>query len=71
MMPGTANSDNLGDGNAFPIRESLFVARPPLSEDGRPLIRKVLIANRGEIACRIINTCRKLNIGTIAVYADE
>ena len=33
-------------------------------------IKKILIANRGEIACRVIKTARKMGIKTIAVYSD-
>ena len=34
------------------------------------MFKKILIANRGEIACRIISTCKRLGIETIAVHSE-
>jgi propionyl-CoA carboxylase alpha chain len=34
------------------------------------MLEKILIANRGEIACRVIRTCRRMGIRTVAVFSD-
>ncbi|KAJ8926757.1 hypothetical protein NQ314_020874 [Rhamnusium bicolor] len=53
--------------NGFLQRRGIYTLDP--IDPGESTFGKILIANRGEIACRIINTAKRMNIKTVAVYS--
>src|SRR5881397_2200284 len=59
-----------GGHTAHPHRPQRPGRVPPKVELKKSMFKRILIANRGEIACRVIKTARRMGVQTVAVFSE-
>eukprot|EP00009_Paramoeba_aestuarina_P008667 CAMPEP_0201523692 /NCGR_PEP_ID=MMETSP0161_2-20130828/20782_1 /ASSEMBLY_ACC=CAM_ASM_000251 /TAXON_ID=180227 /ORGANISM="Neoparamoeba aestuarina, Strain SoJaBio B1-5/56/2" /LENGTH=754 /DNA_ID=CAMNT_0047922883 /DNA_START=52 /DNA_END=2316 /DNA_ORIENTATION=+ len=69
-LPRASVVSSLPSSSLTTPQSSFFSTSRPLSKRPPPPLESILVANRGEIACRIMRTAKKLGIRTIAVYSE-